>query len=70
MLTPKAPYGVIDLKRSNPAAHLGSQMFQVINYRTGAIVGTYSTKQRARNAVDRKDNAYGGYVHSVREVAL
>lgn len=45
-------------------------MFQVINTRSGAIVGTYSTKQRARNAVDRKDNAYGGYVHSVREVAL
>lgn len=43
-------------------------MFQVVNTRTGAIVGTYSTKQRARAAVDRKDNEYGGYAHSVREV--
>ena len=31
----------------------------------GQIVGTYSSKRRARNAVDRKDNAYGGYGHTV-----
>ena len=43
-------------------------MFQVVNTRTGAIVGTYSTKQRARNARDRKDAEYGAVSHSVREV--
>lgn len=42
-------------------------MFQVINRKTGFVVGTYSTKQRARNAVDKKDNEYGAYVHSIRE---
>ena len=44
-------------------------MFQVINTRTGLIVGTYSTVKRARSAVDRKDNEYGGYAHRVVEVA-
>lgn len=43
-------------------------MFQLINTRTGAIVGTYSTKQRARNSRDRKDNEYGAYVHRIVEV--
>lgn len=43
-------------------------MFQVINTKTQQVVGTYSTKQRARNARDKKDNAYGAYVHSVREI--
>lgn len=43
--------------------------YQVINRKTNTIVGTYSTKQRARNAVDKKDNAYGAYVHSIREVS-
>lgn len=43
-------------------------MFQVINSKTGQVVGTYSTKRRARNSCDRKDNEYGAYVHRVVEV--
>ena len=43
--------------------------FRVINTRTGAIVGTYSTIKRARAAVDRKDAQYGGYAHKAVEVA-
>jgi hypothetical protein len=43
-------------------------MFHLINIRTGLVVGKYSTKQRARNALDRKDNEYGAYVHRVVEV--
>lgn len=42
-------------------------MFNVINRKTGKIVGTYSSKQRARNARDKKDNEYGAYVHAVVE---
>jgi len=42
--------------------------YQVINRTTSQVVGTYSTKQRARNAVDKKDNAYGGYAHFIREI--
>lgn len=43
-------------------------MFQLINTRTGLVVGTYSTKPRARTARDRKDNEYGAYVHRIVEV--
>lgn len=44
-------------------------MFQLLNIRTGAIVGTYMTKQRARAARDQKDNAYGAYVHRIVDLA-
>lgn len=43
--------------------------FQLINIRTNAVVGTFSTKKRARSAMDRKDNEYGAYVHRIVEVA-
>ncbi len=32
------------------------------------VVGTYSTRKRARSAADRKDMAHGCYAHIVREV--
>ena len=44
-------------------------MFQVVNTRTRQVVGTYSSKQRARNTRDRKDSEYGAVVHRVMEVA-
>lgn len=40
--------------------------YQVV--KNGLVVGTYSTKKRARRAIDRLDNAYGAYVHSLRIV--
>lgn len=43
-------------------------MFQVVNSKTGQVVGTYSSKQRARNSRDRKDSEFGAYVHRVVEV--
>ena len=43
-------------------------MFRLINIRTGLVVGTYSTRQRARAALDRKDNAYGAYVHRIEAI--
>lgn len=47
-------------------------MFQVVfTFRgTQTVVGTYSTRKRARAAADRKDLAHGSYAHSVREVTL
>jgi len=42
--------------------------YHVVNNRTGGVVGRYSTMKRARRAVDRHDNAYGGYAHSIRKV--
>lgn len=41
-------------------------MFNVINVKTQAIVGTYKNKEAARKAKDRKDSAYGAYVHAVK----
>lgn len=31
------------------------------------VGGPYKDKNRARNAVDKKDNAYGAYVHQIKE---
>ena len=42
-------------------------MFLIYNRRTGQIVGRASTLKAARRAVDRHDNVYGGYIHSIRE---
>ena len=44
-------------------------MFQLLNTRTGAIVGTYLTKARARLARDQRDNAYGAYVHRIVDLS-
>ena len=44
-------------------------MYEVYNRNTKQVVGTYSSKQRARTAMDKKDNAYGAYVHGVRPKA-
>lgn len=41
-------------------------IYRVVFKVTGQVVGTYSTLKRARNAVDRKDNEYGAYGHSIR----
>ena len=42
--------------------------YQVFNRRTGEVIGTYASKQRARNTRDRKDSEYGAYAHAIREV--
>ena len=47
-------------------------MYQVIDRKTGEIVGNYKTLKTAKRAVDRKDNKYGGcrYYHKKIEMAL
>lgn len=39
--------------------------YQIINRRTGQIIGTYANKTRARNVLDKKDNEYGAYAHAI-----
>lgn len=40
--------------------------FVVINHKTGMQVGgPYSTVGRARTALDKFDNEYGGYAHKI-----
>lgn len=41
--------------------------YHVIDHHTGLSVGSYFNKTRARNEVDKRDNAYGGYKHHVEE---
>lgn len=43
-------------------------MFKLIARHSGQVVGTYSTVKRARAAQDRKDNEYGCYNHSIRNM--
>ena len=43
--------------------------FQVIDRRTGLVVGSFKSKQAARNKRDRLDLAYGAVRYTVREVA-
>jgi hypothetical protein len=43
-------------------------MYLIINTRTGQTVGKAKTKAGARASKDKRDNAYGAYVHSIREV--
>ena len=39
----------------------------IYNRRTGQVVGKAKTLKGARKSVDRNDNIYGGYIHSIRE---
>lgn len=37
--------------------------YNIINKQTGQVVGTAKTLSGARGSVDRRDNAYGSYIH-------
>jgi len=43
-------------------------MYEVIDRKTGQVVGTYKTLKTARRAVDRLDNIYGGCRYHHRRV--
>jgi len=43
-------------------------MYEVIDRQTGKQVGIYKTHKTARRAVDRLDNAYGGYRYYARQI--
>ncbi len=42
--------------------------YQVIDARTGNIMGVYINRTMARRKVDRLDNEYGGYRYFIKEV--
>lgn len=42
--------------------------FEIVNRRTGQIVGRAATLNSARRVVDRRDNDYGGYAHTIRPI--
>jgi hypothetical protein len=41
--------------------------FQIIDSRTGAVVGTAKTISGARRSVDRRDNAFGAVRYAIRD---
>ena len=41
-------------------------VYQIVNTRTGQVVGTAKTLKGARLAVDRRDTQYGGYAHKIQ----
>ena len=43
-------------------------IYEIIDSHTGKVVGTAKTVKAARNSVDRRDLAYGGYRFSYRPV--
>ncbi len=42
--------------------------YQVIESKTGYLIGTYSTLRRAMNKADKLDLAIGGYRYSVKRI--
>jgi hypothetical protein len=42
--------------------------FEIIHRPTGQIVGRASTRNSARRVVDRRDNEWGSYAHTIRPV--
>jgi len=64
----KEPQVAAPLTNQEPAMNQ-QQAYQVIDNRTGQVVGTFKNKNAARNKRDRLDMAYGAVRYSVREVA-
>lgn len=44
--------------------------YNVVNTRTGRVVGSALNKRRARGILDKHDNAYGAYVHKIEAVPI
>jgi hypothetical protein len=47
----------------------GAQRWEVVDTRTGKVIGAYASAKRARRKVDELDNEYGGYRYTVRPVS-
>ena len=62
-----AEWALVPMETPAPA-RIKNPQFNLVNRRTGAIVGTYKTRRRAGTALDSKDNEYGAYVHFIHEV--
>lgn len=44
------------------------EKYQVVDRQTQKIIGTYTSRNRARAVADRKDNEYGAYRYTVRKI--
>ena len=44
--------------------------YQVIFKNDKSIIGTYSTRKRASNKVNKLDNGYGAYAYSVQTIEV
>lgn len=55
-------------RTARPAAPPKPVAYNIVNSRTGEVVGKATSLKGARAAVDRRDNAYGAYVHRIQIV--
>ena len=44
--------------------------YQVIFKNDKSVIGTYSTRKRASNKVNKLDNAYGAYAYTVQAIEV
>mgnify|MGYP003147247098 CR=1 FL=1 len=44
--------------------------YQVIFKNDKSIIGTYSTRKRASNKVNKLDNAYGAYAYTIQTIEV
>ena len=44
--------------------------YNVVNMRTGQVVGSALSLKRARTILDKHDNIYGGYAHKIVPVPI
>jgi len=58
-----------DGQQARPAEG-GGTSYRLINEATGAVVGAYRTKARARLWRDRRDSEHGAYVHRIDTMAM
>ena len=49
---------------------MNNTRYEVWNYRTNTLVGTYKNRTFARNKVEKLDLAYGAYSYTVKTVEV
>ena len=49
---------------------MNNTRYEVWNYRTNELVGTYKNRTFARNKVEKLDLAYGAYSYTVKTVEV
>lgn len=56
------------MKRHAFAVPKPKPLFEIYHVKSGSVVGKAANRTSARKVLDRRDNAYGGYAHAIREI--
>lgn len=63
-------YRGLEMTSSNTTQTAAKSVYAVIDRHTNTVVSKHSTRIAASRKVDRLDNAYGAYRHTVRRLTL